>query len=41
MNLTHQYPVVGINATEKYNYAGEEERILYLSNNYFPAVGRH
>ena len=40
MTLTLQYIIVSINTTEKRNYVGEKERIFYLSNNYFPAVGR-
>ena len=40
MTLTLQYIIVNINTTEKRNYVGEKERIFYLSNNYFLAVGR-
>ena len=40
MTLTLQYIIVSINTKEKRNYVGEKERIFYLSNNYFPAVGR-
>ena len=38
--MTLQYIIVSINTTEKRNYVGEKERIFYLSNNYFLAVGR-
>ena len=41
MRLTLPFPVVGINNAEKCYYFREEEPIFYLSNNYFPAVGRH
>ena len=40
IHLTTQYLIVGIKTTEKYNYVREKERIFYLSNNFFPILGR-